>query len=182
MFQFFIFFNSFFQFFFFIIFQGQHNDARTNLAIALTAAEEGAAIANHTEMIQVLYDEHDGKANGVRVRDHMTSDEYDIHAKSIIFAGGPFTDSMRLLENKDSKPAVNGAAGTHIVLPGYYSPPDIGMLDINTSDGRFLFFLPWQGSVLVGTTDRKGPPVSVLFVVVWGKSFLFFCVSAKLRL
>ena len=34
------------------------------------------------------------------------------------------------------------------------------MLDINTSDGRFLFFLPWQGSTLVGTTDRKGDPVS----------------------
>ena len=34
------------------------------------------------------------------------------------------------------------------------------MLDINTSDGRFLFFLPWQGSTLVGTTDHKGPPVS----------------------
>ena len=127
-------------------------------------------------MIQVLYDEHDGKANGVRVRDCMTSDEYDIHAKSIIFAGGPFTDSMRLLENKDSKPAVNGAAGTHIVLPGYYSPPDIGMLDINTSDGRFLFFLPWQGSVLVGTTDRKGPPVSMLWCgeKVSSSSYFFF--------
>jgi glycerol-3-phosphate dehydrogenase len=29
------------------------------------------------------------------------------------------------------------------------------MLDINTSDGRFLFFLPWEGSTLVGTTDVK---------------------------
>jgi glycerol-3-phosphate dehydrogenase len=36
----------------------------------------------------------------------------------------------------------------------------MGMLDINTSDGRFLFFLPWQGAVLVGTTDAKGTPVS----------------------
>jgi glycerol-3-phosphate dehydrogenase len=34
------------------------------------------------------------------------------------------------------------------------------MLDINTSDGRFLFFLPWQGKTLVGTTDRKGPVTS----------------------
>lgn len=34
------------------------------------------------------------------------------------------------------------------------------MLDINTSDGRFLFFLPWQGKTLVGTTDRKGPATS----------------------
>jgi glycerol-3-phosphate dehydrogenase len=36
----------------------------------------------------------------------------------------------------------------------------MGMLDMNTSDGRFLFFLPWQGAVVVGTTDVKGTPVS----------------------
>jgi len=34
------------------------------------------------------------------------------------------------------------------------------MLDINTSDGRFLFFLPWENHTLVGTTDRKGPAES----------------------
>ena len=142
-----------------VFYEGQHNDARTNLAIALSAAEEGAAVSNHTEMIDVLFDDQ-GIANGVQVVDHLTNTKYDIHAKSIIFAGGPFTDNMRKIENPEMKPAVNGAAGTHIVLPGYYSPPDIGMLDINTSDGRFLFFLPWQGSVVVGTTDRKGTPVS----------------------
>ena len=29
------------------------------------------------------------------------------------------------------------------VLPGYFSPKNIGMLDINTTDGRFLFVIPW---------------------------------------
>ena len=53
-----------------------------------------------------------------------------------------------------------GAAGTHIVLPGYFCPPGFGLLDMNTSDGRFLFFLPWQGFTIVGTTDRKGSPDS----------------------
>jgi len=33
----------------------------------------------------------------------------------------------------------------------------MGLLDYNTSDGRFLFMLPWQGHTLVGTTDTKGP-------------------------
>ena len=36
-----------------------------------------------------------------------------------------------------------------------YCPPDMGLLDYNTSDGRFLFFLPWQKHTLVGTTDKK---------------------------
>jgi glycerol-3-phosphate dehydrogenase len=33
----------------------------------------------------------------------------------------------------------------------------MGLLDFNTSDGRFLFMLPWEGHTLVGTTDKKGP-------------------------
>ena len=138
-------------------YEGMHNDARTCLSIALTAIQHGALCLNYVEMVDVLYDDDDGRAIGIRCVDTLTMDEFDVFAKSIVFAGGPFTDELRLKEDPNSQPAVNGAAGTHIVLPGYYIN-DIGLLDINTSDGRFLFFLPWLGSTLVGTTDRKGTP------------------------
>ena len=140
-----------------IFYEGAHNDARTATYIALTAAEEGATVANYVEMIGLLTDENTGKAIGVKCRDNMTGEVFDTYAKSVVFAGGPFTDQLRKLESPEMKPAVAAAAGTHIVLPGYYCPAGIGMLDINTSDGRFLFFLPWQGHTIVGTTDRKGP-------------------------
>lgn len=146
-----------------VFYEGQHNDSRTALSIALSAAEEGATVSNYIEMTDVIFDDtlpKGEKAVGIKCLDKLTGIEHEVRARAIIFAGGPFTDSMRYLEDSSSKPAVAGAAGTHIVLPGYYSPPDIGMLDINTSDGRFLFFLPWQGATLVGTTDRKGDPVS----------------------
>jgi len=142
-----------------IFYEAQHNDARTNTAIALTAAEEGAAIANYVEMIGLVKDEA-GKAVGIKCRDNMDKTEFEVKAKAIVFAGGPFTDGLRTLEDPECVPAVNAAAGTHIVLPHYYSPGGFGMLDINTSDGRFLFFLPWEGHTLVGTTDRKGPAES----------------------
>jgi glycerol-3-phosphate dehydrogenase len=145
--------------YFSVFYEAQHNDARTNTSIALTAAEQGATVCNYTEMISLLTNE-DGKAIGIKCRDNLTGHEFDVYAKSIIFCGGPFTDSLRQMEDTNCKPAVAAAAGTHIVLPSYYCPGGIGMLDINTSDGRFLFFLPWQGSTLVGTTDRKGPAVS----------------------
>ena len=31
----------------------------------------------------------------------------------------------------------------------------MGMVDMSTSDGRFLFFLPWEDHVVVGTTDHR---------------------------
>ena len=142
-----------------VFYEGQHNDARTNLAIALSAAEKGAHIANYCEMTQGIFDES-GKVVGVKACDRITGKTFEIYSKHIIFAGGPFTDALRQHEDgtsKPVKPAVMGASGSHIVLPGYYAPHDMGLLDYNTSDGRFLFFLPWQGSVIVGTTDKKCP-------------------------
>lgn len=33
----------------------------------------------------------------------------------------------------------------------------MGLLDPATSDGRVIFFLPWQGNTIAGTTDSKAP-------------------------
>lgn len=55
---------------------GQHNDARMNLAIALTAARYGAATANYMEVVSLLKktDPHTGKerVSGARCKDVLT--------------------------------------------------------------------------------------------------------------
>lgn len=35
----------------------------------------------------------------------------------------------------------------------FYSPDQMGLLDPATSDGRVIFFLPWQKQTIAGTTD-----------------------------
>ena len=133
-----------------VFYEAMHNDARTNVAIALTAAESGAAVANYVEADDLIRGA-DGRVVGATVTDRVAGRTFDVRAKATIVCGGPFTDAI--LE-ADGPPAVSGASGTHIVLPGYYCPRDMGLLDYNTSDGRFLFFLPWLGHTIVGTTDR----------------------------
>lgn len=73
--------------------------------------------------------------------------------KGIINATGPFTDTLLTLDNPSHKPIVQPSSGIHITLPGYYSPRRMGLLDPATSDGRVIFFLPWQGNTIAGTTD-----------------------------
>jgi glycerol-3-phosphate dehydrogenase len=111
-----------------VFYEAQHNDSRTNIAISMSAAEHGAHIANYVEMINVIKNEK-GKVVGVKAVDRMTNETFDIRANKVVLAGGPFTDSMRSMEQNDStKPmqkAVNGASGTHIVLPGYYCPNNV---------------------------------------------------------
>lgn len=58
---------------------------------------------------------------------------------------GPFSDSIRLMDNPEARQMVQPSAGIHIILPGYYSPRSMGLLDPATSDGRVIFFLPWLG-------------------------------------
>ena len=87
-----------------VFYEAQHNDARTNIAIAMSAAEHGADIANYVEMTGVITgDGDDKKVIGVKAKDRMSGDTFEIHAKKIIFAGGPFTDNLRKLESADGK-------------------------------------------------------------------------------
>jgi glycerol-3-phosphate dehydrogenase len=143
-----------------VFYEGTHNDARTNISIALTAAMYGSCIVNYAKVSKILFGE-DGKACGAEITDMAAEDArpFPIKAKKVIYAGGPFTDGLReLSEGKDLKPCVNGSGGTHIVLPQYYCPRHMGMVDMMTSRGSFLFFIPWEGYTLVGTTDVKTKP------------------------
>ncbi|NXS52738.1 GPDM protein, partial [Brachypteracias leptosomus] len=140
-----------------VYYDGQHNDARMNLAIALTAARYGAATANYTEVLRLLKsrDPAGGKERvcGVRCRDVLTGQEFDVKAKCVINATGPFTDSVRKMDDQEVPNICQPSAGVHIVMPGYYSPDNMGLLDPATSDGRVIFFLPWEKMTIAGTTD-----------------------------
>ncbi|NXW35821.1 GPDM protein, partial [Phaetusa simplex] len=140
-----------------VYYDGQHNDARMNLAIALTAARYGAATANYAEVLRLLKttDPASGKQRvcGVRCRDVLTGQEFDVKAKCVINATGPFTDSVRKMDDQEVPNICQPSAGVHIVMPGYYSPDNMGLLDPATSDGRVIFFLPWEKMTIAGTTD-----------------------------
>lgn len=137
-----------------VYYDGQHNDARMNLAISLTAARYGATVANHVSVIGLRHDKETGKLNGARLRDELTGEEWDMATKAVINATGPFTDSIRTMSDGQARKIVQPSIGVHIVLPGYYSPSNMGLLDPATSDGRVIFFLPWEKWTIAGTTDR----------------------------
>ncbi|KAK9537540.1 hypothetical protein VZT92_005147 [Zoarces viviparus] len=103
---------------------GQHNDARMNLAIALTAARYGAAIANYTEVVHLLKraEPQTGKERvcGAHCRDGITGQEFDVRAKCVINATGPFTDALQKMDDQKSPDICQLSAGVHIVIPGFY--------------------------------------------------------------
>ncbi|KAF7489126.1 Glycerol-3-phosphate dehydrogenase [Sarcoptes scabiei] len=137
-----------------VYYDGQHNDARMNLAIALSAARYGATVANHVAVIELKKNPETGRLIGARLKDLLSNEEWDVEAKVIINATGPFTDSIRKMNDSNTRKICQPSIGVHIVLPGYYSPSNMGLLDPATSDGRVIFFLPWEKWTIAGTTDR----------------------------
>ena len=81
-----------------------------------------------------------------------------MYLQGVINATGPFSDTLLSLDDPNHQPIVQPSSGVHITLPNYYSPRKMGLLDPSTSDGRVIFFLPWQGNTIAGTTDT---PASV---------------------
>ncbi|CAF1061926.1 unnamed protein product [Adineta ricciae] len=147
-----------------VYYDGQHNDARMNIALAFTAARMGANVANHCAVTEFIHettqvDHGDGKAEtrklirGVKCLDRYRNKEFTIRAKCVVNATGPYTDSIRQMDDPTAPKICQPSSGVHVVLPDYYSPNNMGLLDPNTSDGRVIFFLPWQKQTMAGTTD-----------------------------
>lgn len=143
-----------------VYYDGAHNDSRMNIALAMTAALYGATLVNHMEVTGLEKDAN-GRLCGAKVKDLVeekdgkTPSEFSIKAKGIINATGPFTDSIRKMDDQSVEEIVAPSSGVHVILPGYYSPSNMGLIDPHTSDGRVIFFLPWQGNTIAGTTDAE---------------------------
>lgn len=141
-----------------VYYDGAHNDSRMNVSLAMTAALYGATLVNHMEVTSLEKDAN-GRLCGAKVkdlvpeRDGSKAEEFTIKAKGVINATGPFTDSIRKMDDQQVSEIVAPSSGVHVILPGYFSPSNMGLIDPKTSDGRVIFFLPWQGNTIAGTTD-----------------------------
>ncbi|SPO05782.1 related to glycerol-3-phosphate dehydrogenase precursor [Cephalotrichum gorgonifer] len=142
-----------------VYYDGAHNDSRMNVSLAMTAALYGATVVNHMEVTGLLKNDR-GKLCGATVRDNIpprdgqAATEIAVKAKCVVNCTGPFVDSIRKMDDPSFKDIVAPSSGVHIMLPGYFTPANMGLIDPSTSDGRVIFFLPWQGNTIAGTTDE----------------------------
>lgn len=140
---------------------GQFDDARLAIALAQTAAENGATVLNHVGVNELI--EEGGKIRGVKAVDRITGKEYRAGAKVVINATGVFSDSIRQMDDADSGESIVPSQGIHIVLDGDFLGPDAttAIMIPKTDDGRVLFAIPWSSRVLVGTTDTPDVPAEI---------------------
>ena len=57
----------------------------------------------------------------------LTGRLYDVFAKTVVNAAGPFADSVRSMADNERQ-AIKPSAGTHVTLPTYYGSVATGLL------------------------------------------------------
>lgn len=138
-----------------LYYDGQLDDARYCLALAHAAEEAGVVVVNHAEVVDFGKD-NNGHLNKVFFRDTLTDQKHEIkHTKLVINCTGPFADSIRLMANPKEEKRLRPSKGVHIMLPMEYLKSKDAMLIPKTKDGRVVFVIPFEGEVMVGTTDDE---------------------------
>ena len=138
---------------------GQFDDARMAISLAVTAADYGAVVLNQCEVTALEKD--DGHIQGVKAHDKVTGSEFSIKAKAVVNACGIFADRVRKMDEEGCVPVVEPAQGVHLVLDTEFQPSDTAIMVPHTDDGRVLFVIPWHHRVIVGTTDTPMPEASL---------------------
>jgi len=135
-------------------YDGQFDDARLALCLAQSAWDHGATLANYCAVVGLLRAGTPGTpVRGVMARDGETGAEHEIPARVVINASGVFCDAVRRLADPGVAAWVAPSQGAHLVLERRFLPGRHALMVPKTDDGRVLFIIPWQGRLLVGTTD-----------------------------
>ena len=130
---------------------GQFDDARMAVSLALTADQEGATLLNYVE-VTGLEKEKD-MLKGIQITDSINGSKKTIKAKVVVNATGVFSDQIIRMDQPEAKPMIRPSQGVHLVIDKSFLQGDHAIMVPHTTDGRVLFAVPWNGQVVVGTTD-----------------------------
>lgn len=136
-----------------LYYDGQLDDARYCVALARSAHAAGAAVSNHLEVVGFQRTPAH-QLTAALVHDAIADETFEIRAHRFLNCTGPYADHVRLLANAQMTPRIRPSKGVHMVLPYSVLSSEDAMLIPKTKDGRVVFALPFEGQVMVGTTDN----------------------------
>src|SRR5688572_2558147 len=134
-------------------FDGFTNDARLVIDTLRSAAKAGAVVANYVRFNSV---ERRGGDWVCRVRDEIARTDFEVKARAIVNATGPWSEGLGLSTVK-----LRLTKGIHLVFERERLPTTDAV--VITQGKRILFVLPWGERTIVGTTDTdfEGRPEEV---------------------
>ncbi len=134
----------------FIYLDAQTDDSRLVLRLILESMASGAMALNYTAVTSILRNA-DGHVKGVEVTDTETKENKTLATQAVINATGCWAE--RLHPSPEKNRHLRPLRGSHLVFPADALPINHGFGFMHPRDNRSVFMVPWEGAVLVGTTD-----------------------------
>jgi glycerol-3-phosphate dehydrogenase len=136
--------------------EGQTNDARLVLDTIAAAAAFGATVLNHVRVVGL--DHPHGRLARATVIGRNGEGVVEVGFRYVINASGPWVDAVRRMEDETSEPIARLSKGIHLLLEPK-AEWRAGIV-VPVEDGRVTIALPWQGMLMLGTTDAdyEGDP------------------------
>jgi glycerol-3-phosphate dehydrogenase len=132
------------------------NDARLTVAVARAAARAGAVIVTRVEVRALRLT--GGRVTGAECVDVLGGAAIPVEATCVVNATGPWVDELRRMADPAAPRSLRFAKGAHVIVR--LDEPWSAALTTPLEGGRVQFANPWEGALLVGTTDEpyEGDP------------------------
>ncbi len=127
----------------------QVDDARFVVDLIRTAAGYGAQVASRTQVTGFLREGE--RVTGVRVRDLESGTELEFRAQQVVNATGVWTDEIQAMAGGRGSINVRASKGVHLVVPRDRIQSATGI--ILRTPVSVLFVIPWGRHWIIGTTD-----------------------------
>ncbi|WP_340199492.1 glycerol-3-phosphate dehydrogenase/oxidase [Ascidiimonas sp. W6] len=128
------------------------DDARLTTENIKTALQYGGIPINYTKVTNFVYENE--SVAGLKVKDALTGEAYEIKSKYVISAAGPWVDELREVNNSKKGKQLHLTKGVHLVFP-YEKLPVKQSVYFDIPDGRMMFAIPRGKITYVGTTDTN---------------------------
>jgi glycerol-3-phosphate dehydrogenase len=134
----------------FFFYDAQVDDSRLVLRLINESVAAGAGALNYTAAIDILRDEA-GDVTGVKIEDTETFESRTLKTRTVLNATGCWAEKLH--PSPDPGRHLRPLRGSHLVFSAEALPIKSGVCFVHPRDNRTIFVLPWEGAVLVGTTD-----------------------------
>ena len=132
-----------------IYWDAQVDDARYTMTLVRTAAAYGAHAASRTQVTGFLREGE--RVTGVRAVDLESGTELEIRAQQVVNATGVWTDETQAMVGGRGTINVRASKGVHLVVPRDRIHSGTGI--ILRTPLSVLFVIPWGRHWIIGTTD-----------------------------
>ena len=128
----------------------QVDDSRLVLRLINESIASGGLALNYTAACEIIRDIH-GAVESVRIEDSETQETRTISTRAVINATGTWAEQLHPSPQKNLH--IRPLRGSHLIFPGGLLPIDQAVTLTHPADKRPLFIIPWEGALLLGTTD-----------------------------